>query len=96
MSTQRLQRHQSQPFPHERHAGTVTPFENSNDPGAYVCNWSGHLMRVPEDGVLPGRPPLINIVGRKPLTVTKISENAFVTVTKARLLASNLDIDVNF
>ncbi len=76
--------------------GTTIPFEAINSPGTYICNWSGHLLRVPEDGVTPGRSPMINIVGPEPLTVTKISDNPFVTLTKARLLASNWDLNVNF
>lgn len=77
-------------------AGTTIPFESIQEPGAYICNWSGHLVRIPEDGVTPGRSPMINIVGSDPLFVTKISDNPWVTVTKARLLASNFDLYVNF
>ena len=76
--------------------GTTIPFDAINAPGAYICNWSGHLLRVPEDGVTPGRSPLVNIVGCDPLTVTKISDNPFITLTKAKLLASNWDLNVNF
>jgi hypothetical protein len=76
--------------------GTTIPFECINEPGTYVCNWSGHLLRVPEDGVTPGRSPMLNIVGNEPLFVTMISNDPYVTVTKARLLASNCDLFVNF
>ncbi len=76
--------------------GATIPFDQISEPGAYICNWSGHLLRVPEDGVTPGRSPMINIVGPDPLTVTKISDNPFVTITKAKLLASNWDLNVNF
>lgn len=76
--------------------GATFPFDALNDAGAYICNWSGHLLRVPEDGVTPGRSPLINIVGNEPLTVTKISNDPYITITKAKLLASNFDIAVNF
>ena len=76
--------------------GQVVPFESINEPGAYVCNWSGHLLRVPDDAVTPGRSPLINIVGNDPLFVTKISDNPFMPVTKCRLMACNLDVAVNF
>ena len=77
-------------------AGTVIPFEQINEPGCYICNWTGHLMRVPEDGVQPGRSPLINMIGHDPLFVTKISENPYIPVTKARLLAANWDVNINF
>ena len=76
--------------------GTTIPFENLNEPGCYICNWSGHLMRVPDDGVAPGRSPLINVIGCEPLFVTKICDNPFVPLTKARMVACNLDIAVNF
>ncbi len=76
--------------------GTIVPFESIQQPGCYICNWSGHLLRVPEDGVAPGRSPLINIIGNDPLFVTKISDNPFVTLTKAKMVAANIDCNVNF
>ena len=76
--------------------GTTVPFENIQQPGCYICNWSGHLLRVPEDGVAQGRSPLINIVGNEPLYVTKISDNPFIPLTKAKMIASNIDCHVNF
>ena len=76
--------------------GTTVPFESIQEPGCYICNWSGHLLRVPEDGVAAGRSPLVNIIGTEQLFVTKLSENPFITVTKAKMIASNLDCNVNF
>ena len=76
-------------------ASTI-PFDQINETGAYVCNWSGHLLRVPEDGIAPGRSPLLNIVGCTPLFVTKICTDPYVSITKARLLACNCDVNVNF
>ncbi|MEK6675096.1 MAG: hypothetical protein AABZ47_05500 [Planctomycetota bacterium] len=76
--------------------GTRIPFEGIQDPGCYICNWSGHLLRVPEDGVAPGRSPLLTIVGQDPLFVTKISDNPYMTLTKAKVVASNYDLNVNF
>lgn len=76
--------------------GTTIPFEAISEPGCYVCNWSGHLCRVPEDGIAPGRSPLINIVGNEPLLVTKISDNPYIPLTKAKMLACNFDLNVNF
>ncbi len=76
--------------------GQVMPFESICEPGTYVCNWSGHLLRIPSDAVTAGRSPLINILGADCLFVTKICNDPFVPVTKARLLACNCDIAVNF
>ncbi len=74
----------------------VVPFDQINEPGCYICNWSGHLLRVPQDGVQLGRSPLLSIIGREPVFVTKISDNPYIPLTKARLLAANWDVNVNF
>ena len=76
--------------------GTVIPFDQINEPACYICQWSGHLLRIPPDGVTPGRSPLVNMVGYDPLYVTKISDNPYIPVTKARMLAANFDLAVNF
>lgn len=76
--------------------GTQIPFDAIDEPGCYVCNWSGHLLRVPEDGVKPGRSPMINMSGDAPLFVTRISENPYIPLSKARLLAADCDVAVRF
>jgi hypothetical protein len=38
----------------------------------------------------------MNVIGLEPLFVTKLTDNPFVTLTKARMFASNLDLSVNF
>ena len=93
--SQQTTNHQNQQELHES-TGTMLPFEGISEPGAYIANWNGHLIRVPQDALAPGRSPLINMVGSKSLVVTKISDNPFITLTKARLLASNWDLNVNF
>jgi len=77
-------------------AGMNIPFEAIHEPGTYVCNWSGHLLRIPEDAITPGRSPLVNLLARDPLFVTKISDSPYLPLTKARLLASNLDLAIAF
>ena len=76
--------------------GSQIPFESINEPGCYVSNWSGHLLRVPEDALKPGRSPVIDFLGVDPLFVTKISCDPYLTVTKARMLAADCDVAVNF
>ncbi len=61
-----------------------------------MCYLSGHLLRVPEDGVTPRLSQLVIMVCCEPLFVTKISDNPFIPVTKAKLLACNADCNVNF
>ncbi len=76
--------------------GTTFGFDQIESPGAYVCNWSGHLLRIPEDGVKAGRSPIIGLVATEPPTVTRISPDPFISLTKARMVASNLDLPVRF
>ena len=76
--------------------GTQVPYDSINEPGCYVCNWTGHLLRVPEDAIKPGRSPLMSITDVGPLFVTKLCSDPFIPVSKARLLAADCDQIVNF
>ena len=76
--------------------GIQVPFDSINEPGTYICNWSGHMLRVPEDAIKPGRSPLMCLTGNEPLFVTKVSDDPFVAISKARILAANCDLAVNF
>ena len=76
--------------------GTVFPFDQVNEPGCYIFNWNGHLLRVPQDGIQPGRSPLMSMIGHDPILVTKISDNPYLPLTKARLMAADCDVNVNF
>ena len=78
------------------HWGTQVPFESINEAGTYVCNWSGHVLRVPDDSIQSGRTPVLTIVGNEPLFVTKVSDDPFVSISKARMLAADCDLPVNF
>ncbi|UCC31698.1 MAG: hypothetical protein JSU86_05340 [Phycisphaerales bacterium] len=86
----------TQPYTTDSTWGTVIPFDQIDEPGCYICNWDGHLLRIPKDAVARGRSPLVNMIGLDPLFVTKISENPFIPVSKARLLAANFDLLVDF
>ncbi len=68
-------------------AGVRLPLDSVTTPGAYVCNWSGHLLRVPADSLAAGGPLAVNIIGGEPLTVTKISDDPTVPLARARGLA---------
>lgn len=76
--------------------GVTVPFDAIASPGSYVCNWSGHLLRVHPDSLVPGGPLAMNIVGGQPLTVTKISENPELPLAEARTVASGLGLNVGF
>ena len=76
--------------------GTTLPFDGINEPGAYICRWSGHLLRVPEGSISTERTPRMSVIGADALLVTKLDNDPYVPVTKARLLAANHDVSVNF
>jgi hypothetical protein len=76
--------------------GTTLALDVLSEPGAYVCNWSGHLLRVRPDAFPGGRQPGLNIIGDRPLTVTKISDDPDVVISKAKRLAAFFKLEVNF
>jgi hypothetical protein len=76
--------------------GTTIPFDVVDTPGTYVCTWSGHLLRVPRRAVTLGCTPALNIVGREPLTVTKISDDPEIPLSEAKRIAARYRVPVNF
>jgi hypothetical protein len=76
--------------------GARIPLESLHETGSYVCDWSGHLVRITGEAVNPTGSPFFNIVAREPLFLTKLSDDPFVPLSKARQIASNLDVSVNF
>jgi hypothetical protein len=76
--------------------GASIPFDVISDPGAYICNWSGHLLRVRSSALRGARDGALNLVGSEPLLVTKISDNPQIAVGRARAIANQLSLAVNF
>lgn len=72
------------------------PFDTISAPGAYVCNWSGYLLRVPRDSLQAEHRPVINLVGSAPLFVTKISDDPDVPACTARALAAERNLKTSF
>ena len=75
--------------------------QDIREPGAYVCNWSGDLLRV-TDRPVPAEqlPPLPDVptaeAGAEPPRVVKISSNPYIPISLARMAAANLDLEINF
>lgn len=85
--------------PAERWVGLVNPgvsipFDSIRTPGCYVCNWNGHLLRVPETALIPNG--VLNIVGPEPLFVTKITDDPALPLARARQAAAALNLRVSF
>jgi hypothetical protein len=75
---------------------TTCSFDQIESPGVYVEHRTGTLLRIPGDALAPGRSPVIEAVAKEPWIVTKISEDPYLSLTKARMIAADLDIYVNF
>jgi hypothetical protein len=76
--------------------GTTLAFDTIRSAGAYVCNWSGHLLRIPARASVPGEALRFNLVGRAPLTVTKISDDPGISLPEARTIAARLGLRTGF
>ncbi len=74
--------------------GVSIPFDSIREPGCYLCNWSGYLLRVPRQALVPNG--VMNIVGGQPLYVTKLSDNPDLPLKQARATARELNLDVAF
>jgi len=70
------------------------PLESVNEPGTYICNWSGNLLRVHETDTQRftaacHAPP-------QRWTVTRISTNPGLSLGAARLLATRFGLSTSF
>lgn len=85
-------------IPASAHSGSggTEPFDQISIPGCYVLNSTGELLRVPDDALAPGRSPVLDVVSKNQWFVTRISTNPYVTLSKARSIAADMDLAVNF
>ncbi len=76
--------------------GIAGPFERISQPGCFVFNRTGDLLRVPEEALLPGHSPTLGVVSKEPWLVTKIANDPYLPLGKARTIAADMDLYVNF
>lgn len=84
------------PTLHGVHRHTRIPFGEIHDPGAYVNIATGSLFRIPDEALSKGHSPAIEIVSLTGPMVSKICEDPWVPINKARQLAADADIRINF
>lgn len=77
-------------------SGHTFAFDSIPQPGAYVCNWSGHLLRLPREALTSVGAAALNMVGPDPLTVTKLSDDPYIPLSQAKRLAGDMQIPVTF
>jgi hypothetical protein len=65
-------------------------------PGAYVCHWNGDLLRVTDGPVFdqPEAKEMEAPAGGEPRYVTQISPDPFIPLSRARMIAANMDLEI--
>ena len=81
---------------HLDNVGAQFRWDSVNEPGTYYSNWSGHMIRIPDYALKPGFSPVIEILGCKPMIITKLSGDPYLPLSKARMVAADLDLEVGF
>ena len=76
--------------------GISGPFDRISQPGCFVVNRTGDLLRVPEEALVTGRSPTLDVVSKEPWLVTKISNDPYMPIGAARAKAADQDLFVNF
>jgi hypothetical protein len=74
----------------------TVPFDNIQEPGAYYFHPTGALLRVPSEAINPGHSPTMNLCCSEECYCTKISDNPWLPVNKAREICANSDFNVTF
>jgi|GEM_PF-2398498 len=81
---------------HSTQRNRKVPFSEIADPGTYISNETGNLFRVPEDALVVGRSPLVEIVSKGGTMMTQLSGDPWLPISKARQLAADADLSINF
>jgi hypothetical protein len=83
------------PSTHETDSlGVPLPLDSLNEPGTYVCNWSGNLLRVHDTDTTR-----YSTACHTPLqqwTVTRISPDPDLSRFEAKALAGNFGLATSF
>ncbi len=72
------------------------PFGEVNAAGTYYMWATGGLCRIPEEALKAGHSPTLEIVLQGDNRVTRLTHDPFTPLSKARLIAADADLDVNF
>jgi hypothetical protein len=82
--------------PQHRISLPEVPWDNVNEPGAYVERGTGDLYRFPKEALLRGASPMIHKESAGASRLVKLSGNPYITTLEARLLACAHNIEPNF
>ena len=65
-------------------------------PGAYVCHGRGDLIRVSGSDLTSDDLEELKSAADEPVYVTLVSEDPFIPISRARIAAANLDVEISF
>jgi hypothetical protein len=82
--------------PHQRFTLPEVPWDELNEPGAYVERGTGDLYRVPQEALIPGGSPIIHKESTEASRLVQVSRNPFVTTLEARLRCAQHNIEPTF
>lgn len=76
---------------------TAQDWNTVKEPGCYVCNDTGRLLRVPTEAVKNQQHPIVEYFGPKgPSPVTRLSEDPQLAIPALRTLAGTAKIKPQF
>jgi len=71
-------------------------FDAIREPGAYVCHWSGHLLRVHREVNTADRSARTSMVSNQKLYVTRIGNDPEIPLPRARMVAREAGLSIAF
>lgn len=78
----------------------ITPkrvdFNEISEPGTYIFEDTGSLLRIGPEALVKGHSPLISITCRRGKPCVQIWQDDTIPIEKARHVAANLGLPVNF
>lgn len=84
------------PRVHKNLLNPRVPFTDIHEPGTYVSISTGNLFRIPEEALAKDRSPVLEIVSETGTMMTKLGDDPWMPISKARQLAADADLCVNF
>jgi hypothetical protein len=78
---------------------TFTPqkWDTVKEPGSYVCNETGRLLRVPAAAIKDRHHPVVEFLGPKgPVPVTRLSSDPQLGIAELRKLSERAKVEVQF
>jgi hypothetical protein len=76
--------------------GVSIPLDALDEPGTYICDWSGHLLRVSQADLDAGRFADVGHAKPESWTVTRISPDSRISCFDAWKLAESLGVNTDF